>query len=131
MQILLCVKQVLDDFIEIYLDREKKFNLNGVSLVVNVFDIYVLELVVCFVEVYGGNVSVLIVGVDDFLNILKNCFVVGVNEVFLVKDDLYVDLDVIGIVYVLVDVIYKIEIDKGEKFDLIFCGKEFIDEIIG
>ena len=43
MNILLCVKQVPDDSVEIHLaDSEKKPNLNGVSLVANAFDTYAL-----------------------------------------------------------------------------------------
>ena len=132
MNILLCVKQVPDDSIEIHLDNKtNKPNLNGVSLVANAFDTYALELAVRFMEANGGNVSVLTVGADDALNTLKNCLSVGAKEAFSVKDDLYADLDGIGTAYVLADAIHKIEKDKGEKFDLILCGKESTDEITG
>ena len=132
MQILLCVKQVPDDSIEIHLDKEKKKpNLNGVSLVANAFDTYALELAVRFIETHGGKVSVLTVGADDSLNTLKNCLAVGAKEAFFVKDDLYADLDAMGTAHVLADAIHKIEQDKGEKFDLILCGKESTDEITG
>ncbi|AWK51703.1 electron transfer flavoprotein subunit beta [Clostridium beijerinckii] len=132
MQILLCVKQVPDDSIEIHLDKEKKKpNLNGVSLVANAFDTYALELAVRFMETHGGKVSVLTVGADDSLNTLKNCLAVGAKEAFFVKDDLYADLDAMGTADVLADAIHKIEKDKDEKFDLILCGKESTDEITG
>jgi len=36
-----------------------------------------------------------------------------------------------GTAHVLADAIHKIEKDKGEKFDLILCGKESTDEITG
>lgn len=132
MNILLCVKQVPDDSIEIHLDNKtKKPNLKGVSLVANAFDTYALELAARFTEVNGGNVSVLTVGADDSLNTLKNCLAVGAKEAFFVKDDLYADLDAIGTANVLADTIHKIEKDKGEKFDLILCGRESTDEITG
>ena len=132
MNIMLCVKQVPDDSIEIHLDNKtKKPNLNGVSLVANAFDTYALELAVRFIEANGGNVSVLTVGAKDSLNTLKNCLSVGAKEAFFVKDDLYADLDAIGAADVLADAIHKIEKDKGEKFDLILCGKESTDEITG
>jgi electron transfer flavoprotein alpha/beta subunit len=132
MQILLCVKQVPEDSIEIHLDNEmKKPNLNKVSLVANAFDTYALELAVRFMEAHGGNVSVLTVGSDDSSNTLKNCLAVGAKEAFFVKDDLYADLDAMGTAHVLADAIHKIEKDKGEKFDLILCGKESTDEITG
>lgn len=132
MKILLCVKQVPDDSVEIHLNNEtKKPNLNGVSLVANAFDTYALELAVRFMEAHGGNVSVLTVGAEDSLNTLKNCLAVGANEAFFVKDDSYANLDAIGAADVLADAIHKIEKDKGEKFDLILCGKESTDEITG
>lgn len=132
MQILLCVKQVPDDSIEIHLDKEmKKPNLKGVSLVANAFDTYALELAVRFMEANGGNVSVLTVGADDSTNTLKNCLAVGAKEAFFVKDDLYKDLDAMETAQVLADAIHKIEKDKDEKFDLILCGKESTDEITG
>lgn len=132
MNILLCVKQVPDDSIEIHLDNKtKKPNLNGVSLVANAFDTYALELAVRFTEAHGGNVSVLTIGAEDSLNTLKNCLAVGAKEAFFAKDDLYADLDANGAANALADAIHKIEKDKGEKFDLILCGKESTDEITG
>jgi electron transfer flavoprotein alpha/beta subunit len=132
MKIMLCVKQVPDDSIEIHLDNKtKKPNLNGVTMVANAFDTYALELAVRFVEANGGDVSVITVGADDSINTLKNCLAVGAKEAFFAKDDLYADLDASGTAEVLADAIHKIEKDKGEKFDLILCGKESTDEITG
>ncbi|KGK87021.1 electron transfer flavoprotein subunit beta/FixA family protein [Clostridium sp. HMP27] len=132
MNILICVKQVPDDSVEIHLDNKtEKPNLNGVSLVANAFDTYALELAVRFMEAHGGNVSVLTVGAEDSLNTLKNCLSVGAKEAFFVKDDLYKDLDALGTAEVLADAIHKIEKDKDKEFDLILCGKESTDEITG
>lgn len=131
MKILICVKQVPDDSIEIRLDNEKKPNLKGVSPVANAFDTYALELAVRFMEANGGNVSVLNVGAEDSINTLKNCLSVGAKEAFFVKDEAYADLDALAAADVLADAIKKIESDKGEKFDLILCGQESTDEITG
>ncbi|SHJ08347.1 electron transfer flavoprotein beta subunit [Dethiosulfatibacter aminovorans DSM 17477] len=132
MQILICVKQVPDDSVEIRLDdKAKKPNLNGVSLVANAFDTYALEMAVRFVEANEGNVTVLNVGSDDSTNTLKNCLSVGANEAYFVKDDLYADLDAIGTADVLANAISKIEKDNDKQFDLIMCGMESTDEITG
>ncbi len=132
MQILICVKQVPDDSVEIRLDNKvNKPNLNGVSLVANAFDTYALELAVRFMEANGGNVSVLNIGAEDSINTLKNCLSVGAKEAFFVKDDSYADLDALSAADVLANAIHKIETDKGQKFDLILCGKESTDEING
>lgn len=132
MNILLCVKQVPDDSVEIHLDKNtKKPNLNGVTMVANAFDTYALEMAVRYMEANGGNVSVLTVGAEDSINTLKNCIAVGAKEAFFVKDDSYAKIDSLGTADVLVDAIHKIENDKGQKFDLILCGKESTDEITG
>lgn len=132
MQILVCVKQVPDDSVEIHLDsKTKKPKLNGVTSVANAFDTYALELAVRFMEAHGGNVSVLTVGAEDSLNTLKNCLAVGAKGAFFAKDDLYANLDALSTAHVLADAIHKIEKDKDIKFDLILCGKESTDEITG
>ncbi|MDO5518010.1 MAG: electron transfer flavoprotein subunit beta/FixA family protein [Clostridium sp.] len=132
MNILLCVKQVPDDSVEIHLDQNnERPDLKGVANVANAFDTYALELAVRFVEANGGSVSVLTVGSDDSLNTLKNCLAVGAKEAFFIKDDLYKDLDSLATAEVLADAVHKIEKDKGQKFDLILCGKESTDEITG
>lgn len=132
MEILVCVKQVPDDSIEIHLDeKEKKPNLKGVSSVACAFDTYALELAVRFMEANGGNVSVLNVGADDSTNTLKNCLSVGAKEAYFVKDDLYTDIDALSTAGVLADAIKKIEKDKEVNFDLILCGMESTDEITG
>ena len=132
MQILICVKQVPDDSVEIRLDdKAKKPNLSGVSPVANAFDTYALEMAVRFMEANGGNVSVLNVGAEDSTNTLKNCLSVGAKEAYFAKDDLYADLDAIGTADVLADAIRKIEKDNEKQFDLIMCGMESTDEITG
>lgn len=132
MQILICVKQVPDDSVEIRMDKKvNKPNLNGVTQVANAFDTYALEMAVRFMEENGGNVSVLNVGADDSVNTMKNCLSVGAKEAYLVKDDLYEKLDAFGTATVLADAINKIEKDKEQKFDLILCGMESTDEITG
>ena len=132
MQILICVKQVPDDSIEIHLDNKAmKPNLKGVSQVANAFDTYALEMAVRFVEANGGSVSVLNVGAEDSINTLKNCLSVGAQNAYLAKDDLYADLDAMATAGVLADAIVKIEKDNDKKFDLILCGMESTDEITG
>jgi len=132
MQILICVKQVPDDSIEIRLDKaSNKPNLSGVSMVANAFDTYALELAVRFMEANGGIVSVLTVGAEDASNTLKNCLAVGAKEAYSVQDPLYADLDGLSAASVLAAAINKIEQDRGQKFDLILCGQESTDEITG
>lgn len=132
MQILICVKQVPDDSIEIRLDNKTKMpNLNGVSMVANAFDTYALEMAVRFMEANGGNVSVLNVGAEDSTNTLKNCLAVGAKEAYFVQDDSFANLDALGAADALANAIRKIENDKGQKFDLILCGLESTDEITG
>lgn len=67
-----------------------KFVLEGVEKVVNVFDIYVLEMVVRLKEIKGDIIVIIfLLGGEDVKNGLKNCLVVGVDEVFYIKDENY------------------------------------------
>ena len=62
MEILVCVKQVPDDSVEISLDPKTGAPaLDGVTPVVNAFDTYALEMAVRLKEAAGGEVTVLAV----------------------------------------------------------------------
>ena len=73
MEILVCVKQVPDDSVEISLDPKTGAPaLDGVTPVVNAFDTYALEMAVRLKEAAGGEVTVLSIGDESVKNSLKN-----------------------------------------------------------
>ena len=75
MEILVCVKQVADDSVEIFMNEKTgKPALEGVEKVVNAFDTYALEMATRLKESQGDTtISVLSLVGQDVTNSLKNC----------------------------------------------------------
>ena len=129
MEILVCIKQVPDDSVEISLDEATgKPALDGVTPVVNAFDTYAEEMAVRLKEaVAESEVTVVSIGDDSVKNSLKNCLAVGADHAYLVKCDETEKLDGAAVAKVLAKAKADIEAAEGKTFDLIFCGKESTD----
>lgn len=128
MEILVCVKQVPDDSVEIALDPKTGAPaLDGVTPVVNAFDTYALEMAVRLKETAGGEVTVLSIGDESVKNSLKNCLAVGADYAYLAADDAYQSEDPEIIARKLKTAKEAIEEKTGKKFDIVFCGKETTD----
>ena len=129
MEILVCIKQVPDDSVEISLDEATgKPALDGVTPVVNAFDTYAEEMAVRLKEaVAESEVTVVSIGDDSVKNSLKNCLAVGADHAYLVKYDEAEKLDGAAVAKVLAKAKADIEAAEGKTFDLIFCGKESTD----
>lgn len=129
MEILVCIKQVPDDSVEISLDEATgKPALDGVTPVVNAFDTYAEEMAVRLKEaVAESEVTVVSIGDDSVKNSLKNCLAVGADHAYLVKCDEAENLDGAAVAKVLAKAKADIEAAEGKTFDLIFCGKESTD----
>lgn len=126
MKILVCIKQVPDDSVEISIDKETgKPNLKNVSMTVNAFDTYALEMATRLKESLGGEITVLTIGTEESNPSLKNCLAVGANKAYLIEDSNIKERDLLSVSYLLSEGIKKLEED--EKFDLIFFGKETTD----
>ena len=78
-------------------------------------------------EAAGGNVSVISMGPEQAKNALKACMAVGADAAYLVSDRAFGGSDTLATSYILSCAIKKIEKDKGDPFDIIFCGKQAID----
>ena len=131
MEILVCIKQVADDSVEIFMNEKTgKPALEGVEKVVNAFDTYALEMAVRLKEAKGdATVTTLSLGGEDAKNSLKNCLAVGADEAFYIKDENYQEKDAVIIAQALSNGIKKIEEQRGKKFDIIFCGIMLADEL--
>lgn len=128
MEILVCIKQVPDDSVEISMDTNTgKANLDGVTEIVNAFDTYALEMATRLKELKGGNICVLSLGGESVANSLKNCLAVGADEAFHIKDEDYQNKNTISTAKILKEGIQNLEKQRGKKFDIIFCGKESTD----
>lgn len=131
MEILVCVKQVPDDSVEVHLTKEGKPDIENITPVVNAFDTYALEMAARLKEAKGGEITVICIGSEAARNSLKNCLAVGADHAYLVREDRSDGSDSRGISHILMCAAKKIEEDTEKKFDLIFCGKEATDAALG
>lgn len=128
MEILVCIKQVPDDSVEISLNSSTgKPNFDGVTQIVNAFDTYALEMATRLKEKAGGEITVVSIGDESVKNSLKNCLAVGADKAYLVKEEGAGELDPAGISKNLVKAKEEIENILGKKFDILFFGKEATD----
>ncbi len=132
MEILVCIKQVPDDSVEISLDQSTGLPaLDGVTPVVNAFDTYALEMAVQLKEAAGGEVTVLSVGDESVKNSLKNCLAVGADYAYLATDNEYASVTPQNVARKLKAAKAEIEAKTGKSFDIVFCGKESTDYASG
>lgn len=126
MEILVCIKQVPDDSVEISLDEATgKPALDGVTPVSKCICTYAEEMAVRLKEaVAESEVTVVSIGDDSVKNSLKNCLAVGADHAYLVKCDEAENLDGAAVAKVLAKAKADIEAAEGKTFDLIFFGKE-------
>lgn len=128
MEILVCIKEVPDDSVQIKLNVEtQQPDLKDITPVVNAFDTYALEMATRLKEEVEGNVTVVSIGSEEVKNSLKNCLAVGADEAYLVKEDNVEQYDSLKIAKKLAEAVKNIEEARGKKFDAIFCGKETTD----
>lgn len=127
MNILVCVKQV-PDTTEIKIDPVTNTLIRaGVPSIVNPFDAYALEVAARLKEAAGGKVTVMAMGPEQAKAALKECLSVGADKAYLISGREFGGSDTLATSYVLSCAIKAIEKETGEKFDIIFCGKQAID----
>lgn len=128
MEILVCVKQVADDSVEVFMNEKTgKPALEGVEKVVNAFDTYALEMAVRLKEAKGDiTVTTLSLGGEDAKNGLKNCLAVGADEAFYIKDENYQEKDAVIIAQALSKGIQKIEEQRGKNLILFSVEKKLL-----
>lgn len=132
MEILVCLKQVPDDSVEIHLKPgTEEVNLDGVTPVVNAFDTYALEMATRLKEAVGGNITAITVGPEKARDAVKTCLAVGANQGYVISDPTFEGADTLGRSKILAAAIRKLEADAGKPFDLIFCGREATDRASG
>ena len=132
MNILVCIKQVPDDSVEVTMGADGKPAVEGITPVVNAFDTYALEMATRLKETLddGSEITALCIGPDSAKNSLKNCLAVGADYAYLVNNESVDETDAMGIAHILKGAVEKLVAEKG-KFDLIFTGKEATDVALG
>ncbi len=129
MEILVCMKQVPDDSVEIRLGASGEPDLSQAEPQGNAFDTYALELATRFVEANGGTITVATVGTEDDKICLRSSLAVGAKKSALIEGAEQADSAVTA--SILAAGIKKLEADEGKPFDMILCGRESTDYISG
>lgn len=128
MKILVCVKQVPDDSVELHLKNDtQEIDFSAVEQIINPFDTYALEMATRLKESNGGEITVLSIGDESVKNSLKNCLAVGADNAVLVKFDKGRILSNEEVIEGLVQGKKALEEKLGQEFDIVFLGKESTD----
>ncbi|TGE31759.1 electron transfer flavoprotein subunit beta/FixA family protein [Desulfosporosinus sp. Sb-LF] len=122
MKILVCIKQVpgtskIDvDPITGVLRRD------GVDSKMNPFDLFAIETALRLKEQKGGTIQVISMGPPQAKDVIKEAFMMGVDEGALVSDRKFAGADVLATSYTISQGVRQL----GD-FDLILCGKQTTD----
>lgn len=129
MNILVCVKQVPDDYVKVHLDESGKPAVSGIEKVVNAFDTYAVEMAVRHCEKHGGKVVVATIGEESQVRpALVQMIAVGAGQGYIMApaDG---EPDEASTAAALAAMVKACEKEEGMPFNLILCGKESTDEI--
>lgn len=122
MNIIVCIKQV-PGTAQVEIDEKTGvLKRDGVASKMNPFDLFALETAMKLKETYGGKVLVLTMGPPQAEKVLREAFMMGADEVFLLSDRNFGGADVLATSYTLSQGIRKMG-----PFDLIICGKQTTD----
>lgn len=129
MNILVCVKQVPDDYVKVHLDESGRPAVAGIDKVVNAFDTYAVEMAVRHCEKHGGKVVVVTIGEESQVRpALVQMIAVGAAQGYTAAP-VNAEQDEASVAAGLAELVKACEKEEGITFDLILCGKESTDEI--
>ena len=122
MDILVCIKQVPDsnkvdvDPVTGVLKRD------GADSKMNPYDLYALETALRIKEKLGANITVITMGPNQAIEIIKEAYSMGADRGVIVSDRKFAGADVLATAYTLSQ-----GAKKAGDFDLIICGKQTTD----
>jgi electron transfer flavoprotein beta subunit len=122
-----CAKQVLDpetpsSIFKIDRDARRAVSPPGSDPVVNGFDEIAVEAALRIRESAGGSITVLAMGRNFTMDVIKKPLAMGADDLILLQDDAFATADSFVIANVLAAAIRKIG-----GFDLILCGRQASD----
>jgi electron transfer flavoprotein beta subunit len=131
MKLVVCMKQVLDPEAPVssfQVDPEAKrvIQPKGVPPVLNPFDENALEAALKIKDSQNAEITVISMGRNLARPVLRKSLAIGADELILLEDDGFEDLDSYSTAYILVAAINKM----GE-YDLILCGRQAADTDAG
>ncbi|UCC39410.1 MAG: electron transfer flavoprotein subunit beta/FixA family protein [Candidatus Aminicenantes bacterium] len=123
MNIFVFVKRVPDTESKIRINQETgRIVEEGLNFVLNPYDEYAVEEALCLRESKGGKVTVISVGSEEALVVLKKCLAMGADEAVLLKDDTPEAYDGLRVAKIIAAALEK----KFPEFDLLLCGKQSV-----
>jgi len=130
-KIIVCIKQVLDPEAPVSsfkIDPEAKRAIlpKGTPPVLNPFDENALEAALRIKDTQGAEITVISMGRQLARPIVKKSLAAGADELILLEDDAFEDVDSYSTAYILAGAINKI----GE-YDLVLCGRQAADTDAG
>jgi electron transfer flavoprotein beta subunit len=124
MNIIVCIKQILDTAIPVRLYKvdptinrvivQKDFN-----LIVSDYDRNAMEAALQIKDKEGGKVTVLSLGAKSAFDAIRECIAMGADEGILLNDPAFDDANVFATAYSISQAIKKIG-----AFDLVLCGRQ-------
>jgi electron transfer flavoprotein beta subunit len=121
LNIFVFVKRVPDTESKIRINQETgRIVEEGLNFVLNPYDEYAVEEALRLREGKGGKVTIISVGPEEALVVLKKCLAMGADEAVLLKDDTPETYDGLRIAKIIVSAIEK----KFPEFDLLLFGKQ-------
>ncbi len=122
MNILVCIKQVPGTS-EVEVDEKTGvLKRDGIDAKMNPYDLYAIETALKIREEKGGTIKVLSMGPPQAARVIREAYMMGVDEGALLTDRKFAGADVLATAYTLSQGIRKM----GD-FDLLLCGKMTTD----
>jgi electron transfer flavoprotein beta subunit len=131
MNMIVCIKQVPDPetlHLQFNIDSDAKRFVpsSSVASVINPFDEQALEAALRLKDAHGGKITVLCLGKNIIVDVVKKTLSMGADDLILLQDDFFEEGDSLATAQVLTAAIQKIR-----EYDLIFCGRQASDTDAG
>ncbi len=124
MNMIVCIKQVVDPeappaSFKVDTATNKAVSPPGVQPVISPYDEQAVEAALRIKDAQGGKITVVSLGADLLIDVLRKSLSMGADELILLQDEAFADGDSWSTAYALAMAIKKI----GD-YDLIFCGRQ-------
>ena len=130
MNIVVCVKQVIDPEASPAYFKIDESNqtavMQGIPPVIDPYGEYAVEAALRLKAANGGKVTVITMGTGLVTNVVKKPLAMGADELILLEDDVFGNVDGYGTAYGL-----SMAIKKLDSYDLILTGREASDTNAG
>ncbi len=123
MKIVVCIKQVPGTS-QVEIDEETGvLKRDGAAAKINPYDLYAMETALRLKERYGGTVTAVTMGPPQAEVMMKEAYMMGVDDSYIFTDRTFAGADVLATSYTLAQGITSI----CDDFDIIVCGRQTTD----